>query len=142
MLDYHGPWDFRLRVGIVGGPGLFDGRYDWAGIHFRSCSPAFDDRVATAIMEDVSAALRLPRSLEGLELGEHVSRLRVRGGDGWEYTYEFAGTRGGLRMLTVTRGAFDTLEVQFPRYEATGWPREMTLYRPAYGYSAAFTFGE
>jgi len=142
MLDFHGSLDFRLSLAMVGGPGLFDGRYDWAGIHLRSCSPGFDDRVAVAMIEDVSMALREPRSLEGLDAAEHVTLLRVTGGDAVEFTYEFAGAQGALRRLTVMRGPFDGLEVQFPGYEARGWPKGMTLYRPAYGYSAEFTFGQ
>ena len=58
------------------------------------------------------------------------------------YIWIFDAASGRLRETSVKLGTFDTLLVEYTRYNAHGWPEEVTLTRKARFYTINLTFND
>ncbi len=139
ILDYHNDHDFRLTAVTETGAILFDARLNWAGITVLRAAPGLDSATVETFINDFSLASRLPVSLTGLEPRESLSILKHATGDAYRFTYTFGAT-GRLRAVDVQFATFDALHVQYPRYNAQGWPQEIALAHAASHYLLTLTF--
>ena len=140
VLDYHNPRDFRVTAVTEMGMILFDARMNWAGVTVLRQMPGLDKSVVAILIEDLARAFQLPDSLEGL--GEKGTKLVLRQSlsDNTKITWLFDAQSGRLRQTDVDMGAFDTLHIEYQRYNSRGWPEEMAVTRKARFYNIAFTF--
>ena len=140
VLDYHGPYDFRITTITEFGQILFDARYNWAGVHVLRIMPDLSPAVVETLCHDISCAMRPPASLDGLQIREHDSVLVATTSEKYTYTYEFANPDAQLHSLDIRMGAFDTLHVTFPQYTLAGAPKQISMGRPLRAYSITLTF--
>jgi hypothetical protein len=119
---------------------LFDARCNWAGVTVLRQMPGLDKPIVESLVRDLSLAFHLPSSLSGLAVKGKVLMLRRTEADTNRYTWIFDEHTGRLNEIDVDRGAFDTLRIEYPRYNALGWPEELTLTRKARLYSINLTF--
>jgi hypothetical protein len=139
-LDYSDPFDFRIAAGTDSGP-LFDVRYNWAGIKILRLSPIMDRERISAIIADLSRALRLPPQLESSRLAGNTLVVERSDSDEQTYTWTF-GPSAHLRTLNVALDLFDNLEVQFPTYTSRDWPASLTVYRFWRNYALYISFSD
>jgi hypothetical protein len=147
LLQYHNSRDFRITAATEMGVILFDGRMNWAGVSVLRSMPGIDRGIIASLLTDLTTAFQLPDSLKGVEAkgatatGEPVLLvLKKQGADTEHYTWTFDTRSGRLRTLDVDKGLFDTLHIDYQRYNALGWPEEMTVTRKARFYTISFTF--
>jgi hypothetical protein len=142
VLEYHSARDFRITAATELGVILFDARMNWAGVTVLRQMPGLDKLIVESFVHDLSKAFELPASLDGLAQQGNSLVLSRTGGDTNEYTWVFDPSSGRLRETEVKIGMFDTLLVDFSRYNAHGWPEEMTVTRKARLYSLNLTFSD
>ncbi|MCL2646832.1 MAG: hypothetical protein FWD61_07475 [Phycisphaerales bacterium] len=140
ILDYHNPRDFRIIVVTEVGNVLFDARINWAGVTVLRTMPGLDASIVAILVNDLSRAMQLPDSLDGLVLARDQFILRRTGSDTFRYTWTFDAVTGRLKTTEIAMGAFDTLRIEYLRYDSRGWPEEITLIRKARFYNITFTF--
>jgi hypothetical protein len=147
LLQYHNARDFRITAATEMGVILFDGRMNWAGVNVLRSMPGIDRGIIGTLITDLTTAFQLPESLKGIEAkgaaatgGPTALVLKKQGADTDHYTWTFDARTGRLRTLEVDKGLFDTLHIDYVRYDARGWPQEMTVTRKARLYTISFTF--
>jgi hypothetical protein len=142
VLEYHSARDFRITAATELGVILFDARMNWAGVTVLRQMPGLDKLIVDSVVRDLSKAFELPASLDGLGQQGNVLLLSHTDAESNHYTWVFDPSSGRLRETAVKLGAFDTLLVEYPRYNAHGWPEEMTLTRKARFYMINLTFND
>lgn len=125
-----GPKHFHLTVATEMGQLLFEARRDAKGLRLVRITRRISPSAAKWICTNVGLALRAPHSARGLRVHRYFSLLHQRGASGHAFTYTFAGRHGRLIKDRVGLSWFDTLHVQYRRYEKNGLPQEIVLYRP------------
>ena len=149
VLQFHNPHDFRITAATEMGVILFDGRMNWAGVTVLRSMPGIDRGIIASLLTDLTTAFQLPDSLKGIQAkggnpagGSPPSELVLKrqGADTNHYTWIFNPATGRLRTLDVEMGLFDTLHIEYLRYNGDGWPQEMTVTRKARLYNISFTF--
>lgn len=141
MWHFRSPWSFRLAVATMRGSPLFALRANWAGVQLLQLRRGFSGKLALAIGHDISLGTRSPKSLGDMRLRRHESEIVARDAWGHNITWQFAGPAGHLRQMVVRRRTGDILTVQYGRYSLRGWPRALSLYRPALDYALILRFG-
>jgi hypothetical protein len=148
VLQFHNPRDFRITAATEMGVILFDGRINWAGVTVLRTMPGIDRSIIASLLTDLTTAFQLPDSLKGIEAkggnpsgGGSPSELVLKrqGGDTNHYTWVFDPTTGRLRTLDVEMSLFNSIHIEYLRYNSSGWPQEMTLKAPLYNISFTFT---
>jgi hypothetical protein len=142
VLEYHSARDFRITAATELGVILFDARMNWAGVTVLRQMPGLNRMIVDSLVCDLSKAFMLPDSLDGLGRQGNMLVLTHTDAESNHYTWEFDPASGRLRETVVKLGTFDTLLVDFPRYNAHGWPEEMTLTRKARFYTISLTFND
>jgi hypothetical protein len=142
VLAYHSARDFRITAATELGVILFDARMNWAGVTVLRQMPGLDRMIVDSLVRDLSKAFRLPESIDGLGRQGNMLVLTHTDAESNDYTWEFDPASGRLRETEVKLGTFDTLLVDFRRYNAHGWPEEMTLTRKARFYTINLTFND
>jgi hypothetical protein len=144
LLQFHNARDFRITAATEMGVILFDGRMNWAGVMVLRTMPGIDPGIIESLLKDLATAFQLPESLNGIQTkGSGAAAelmLKRQGADTDHYTWIFDGSTGRLRETDVDKGLFDTLHIQYLRYDMRGWPEEMTVARKARLYTISFTF--
>jgi len=135
VLDYHDPRDFRITAATELGNVLFDVRVNWTGVTVLRTMPGIDASIVEAFVRNLSRAMTLPDSLEGLTLARDQLLLRRNG-----YLWTFDANTDRLKTTEITMGTFDTLRIEYLRYDHRGWPREIAITRRARFYSITLTF--
>ncbi len=121
---------FQLTVATEMGQLLFEARYSAHGFHLVRITRRISPSAAKWICTNVRLALRAPHSARGLRMHRYFSVLHRRDAAGHAFTYTFAGRRGRLVKDRIGLSLFDTLHVQYRRYQKNGLPQEIVLYRP------------
>lgn len=144
ILDFHDPRDFRITAITEMGVILFDARMNWAGVTVLRQMPGLPTASVEALVSDLSIALRLPASLDGLTPSSNGATLLLKRTepDTHKYTWTFDAASGRLKQIDADLGAFDTLHVQFHAYDTRGWPAELTVTRKARFYTINLSFTE
>jgi hypothetical protein len=140
VLQYHSPRDFRITAVTEMGVILFDARMNWAGVTALRQMPGLDKSMVESLISDLSKAFQLPDNLEGLaEKGNFLVLKRIEA-DTNKYTWLFDPASGRLRETDVDISTFDTLKIEYPRYNVHGWPEELTVTRKARFYMINLSF--
>ena len=114
---------------------LFDVRVNWAGVVVNRSMAGIDCSIVEGFVRNLSRAMMLPESLEGLTLARDQLVLRRNG-----YVWTFDANTGRLKSTEIAMGALDTLRVEYLRYDWRGWPEEVVITRKARFYSITITF--
>jgi hypothetical protein len=139
-LHSFGPRDFRITVATEMGQLLFDARWNWAGLHLLRITHRISPMAAKFVCDNISYALRVPRSAAGLREKRYYAVLHRRDDAGHSFRYVFAGRLGRLVKDRVDLSFFDTLHVQYRRYTHGGLPQKIVLYRPLAAMLVEITF--
>ena len=145
LLQYHNSRDFRITAATEMGVILFDGRMNWAGVDVLRSMPGIDRSIIASLLTDLTTAFQLPEALKGIEArgttptGPALLVLKKQGADTNHYTWTFDARTGRLRTLDVEMSLFKSLHIEYVRYDARGWPQELTLKAPLYSISFTFT---
>jgi hypothetical protein len=144
ILDYHDPRDFRITAITEMGVILFDARMNWAGVTVLRQMPGLPTPSVEALVSDLSIALRLPASIDGLVPSNNGNSLLLKRteADTHKYTWTFDASSGRLKQIDADLGPFDTLHAQFHDYNSRGWPAELTITRKARFYTINLSFTE
>ncbi len=140
LLQYHNPRDFRITAATEMGVILFDGRMNWAGVTVLRSIPGVDKGIIATLVRDLATAFQLPKSFDGAVAKNGVVTIRQTGADTNKYTWAFDARTGRLRQTQVDLGLFDTLYINYLRYNPRGWPEELTVIRKARFYNISLTF--
>jgi hypothetical protein len=148
VLQFHNPRDFRITAATEMGVILFDGRINWAGVTVLRTMPGIDRSIIASLLTDLTTAFQLPESLNGIQAkggspsGGGIPAelvLKRQGGDTNHYTWVFNPTTGRLRTLDVDVSLFNSIHIEYLRYNSSGWPQEMSLKAPLYNINFTFT---
>jgi len=140
VLQYHSPRDFRITAVTEMGVILFDARMNWAGVTALRQMPGLDTSIVESLVSDLSKAFQLPDNLDGLAQKGNFLILNRTEADTNKYTWLFDPSTGRLHQIDVDIGPFDTLKIEYPRYNAHGWPEELTVTRKARFYMINLSF--
>jgi hypothetical protein len=140
LLQYHNARDFRITAVTEMGVILFDGRMNWAGVTVLRSMPGVDKGVIETLLRDLATAFALPTSLAGGEERGGTYVVHETGADTNKYTWMFDAASGRLRETEVSLGLFDTLHVNYLRYNGAGWPAEIAVTRKARLYTISLSF--
>lgn len=140
LLQYHNARDFRITAATEMGVILFDGRMNWAGVTVMRSLPGVDKSLIASLVRDLATAFQLPTTLSGSSAKNGSLTIKQTGADTNKYTWIFDTHTGHLRETQVDRGIFDTLYVDYLRYNARGWPEEISVVRKARFYNISLTF--
>ncbi len=124
LLQFHNPRDFRITAATEMGVILFDGRMNWAGVTVLRSLPGVDKSVIGTLVRDLATAFQLPTSFGGGVPKNGVLTIRQTGADTNKYTWMFNARSGRLRQTLVDLGLFDTLVINYLRYNAAGGLRK------------------
>ncbi|MGN6370607.1 MAG: hypothetical protein ACTHN5_20330 [Phycisphaerae bacterium] len=146
LLQFHSPRDFRITAATEMGVILFDGRMNWAGVSVLRSMPGIDPGIIASLLTDLTTAFQLPDSLRGIEAKGATANgtptalvLKKQGADTNHYTWTFDPRTGRLRTLDVDMSLFKTVHISYLRYDARGWPEEISVKAPLYSISFTFT---
>jgi hypothetical protein len=140
ILSFHNARDFRITAVTEMGVILFDGRMNWAGVTILRSMPGVDESIVGTLVHDLAIAFQLPTSLTGSSTKDGALVVKQTGADTNKYAWTFDSHSGHLRSTDVSLGLFDTLHIDYLRYNTQGWPQEMTVSRKARLYTISFTF--
>jgi hypothetical protein len=144
VLQFHNARDFRITAATEMGVILFDGRMNWAGVTVLRSMPGISSAIIGSLLKDIASSFQLPETLNGVQVkGRGTGTqlvLKRQLADTNHYTWIFDASSGRLQEIDEDLGLFDTLRINYLRYNERGWPEEMTVTRKALFYTISFTF--
>jgi len=140
IFEYEGPRDFRMTAITENGMILFDARRNWAGTHVMRSMPGLDTGIVEQIVRDLSLGWRMPENFERMRQSGQTTLVQDLTADGLKATYTFGGHPLVLQKSQFSIGTLDTLSITYKTYDARGWPKDLSVQRPARFYSIQLSF--
>jgi hypothetical protein len=138
VVDYRDPQHVRMTAVTEMGMILFDARITPDGVQADRLMPGLSASIVKDFVRDLALAFHTPANLADLKISSDRATL-TEDHDDHTYHYTF-GPDGRLRQTVVDVGLFDTVNIQYLRYNARGWPVDVTVSRPLRAYSLELSF--